>query len=522
MRFTYRSGQRPLDGYTLKRGVGQGGFGEVYLGVSDGGKEVALKLLRGQTDVEMRGIANCLNLKHPNLVHLYDLRSDDRGDKWLIMEYVLGESLGQVLDRHPNGLPASLASEWFGNIARAVGYLHDHGVVHRDIKPANIFLEAGNLKIGDYGLSKSMGSSGRAQTQTVGTVHYMAPEVSTGNYNKSVDIYACGVMFHEMLTGRLPFDGETDGEILMKHLTGTPTLESVPPAYRPVLAKALEKDPLLRWATMTEMARAVEAVIPATVMIASPVALVAPVAATVTAAPPAIAPAKALPIALATTTTLAVAKPVRVAARDRLMDLTGAMVKAPVVAALGTGIYAIANRHGDPLTLGKLFLLSVAVSWAVLATSAGARYKTSDSWGRRARLGGLGLLIGFFAFWLTGTTAETETTELVGFAPGMSFRFAEADASRLGYYLLYFGGVLGACRWWRMTAKDRKDRFSLFPPIAAGFWASVFLFAFAQTGEGNFGLAILPMVLSAVAVQWVSPWQAAPPPVAKKLRWKAA
>ena len=96
MKFTYRSGQRPLDGFTLKRGVGQGGFGEVYFAVSDGGKEVALKLLRGHTDAELRGIGHCLNLKHPNLVHLYDLRTDSRGEKWVVMEYVFGESLAQV------------------------------------------------------------------------------------------------------------------------------------------------------------------------------------------------------------------------------------------------------------------------------------------------------------------------------------------------------------------------------------------------------------------------------------------
>ena len=113
LKFTYRSGQRPLDGYTLKRGVGQGGFGEVYFAVSDGGKEVALKLLRGDTDVELRGIAQCLNLKHPNLVHLYDLRTDARGDHWVVMEYVSGESLAQVINRHPSGLPLELIREWF-------------------------------------------------------------------------------------------------------------------------------------------------------------------------------------------------------------------------------------------------------------------------------------------------------------------------------------------------------------------------------------------------------------------------
>src|SRR5262245_45596350 len=130
MKFTYRWGQRPLEGYTIKRGLGQGGFGEVYFAVSDGGKEVALKLVRGQSDTELRGIANCLNLKHPNLVHLYDLRKDIQGDHWLVMEYMHGEPLSAVLNRNPQGLPEAQARQWFLEAARAVAYLHDHAVVH--------------------------------------------------------------------------------------------------------------------------------------------------------------------------------------------------------------------------------------------------------------------------------------------------------------------------------------------------------------------------------------------------------
>jgi len=135
MKFAYGTGQRPLDGYTIKRGIGRGGFGEVYFGVSDGGKEVALKLLRGNQDVELRGVAQCLNLKHPNLVGLFDLKTDGQGDAWVVMEYVSGETLNVVLHRHPNGLPPELAQQWFLGLAKAVSYLHDHGIVHRDLKP---------------------------------------------------------------------------------------------------------------------------------------------------------------------------------------------------------------------------------------------------------------------------------------------------------------------------------------------------------------------------------------------------
>src|SRR3954451_16570184 len=120
MKFTYASGQRPLDGYTIKRGIGRGGFGEVYYGLSDGGKEVALKLIQGNLEVELRGMTQCLNFKHPNLVNLYDLRRDEHGDHWVIMEYVAGETLHTVLQRHPNGVAVDLARQWFQGIAAAV------------------------------------------------------------------------------------------------------------------------------------------------------------------------------------------------------------------------------------------------------------------------------------------------------------------------------------------------------------------------------------------------------------------
>ncbi len=97
LRFVYAGGARPLAGYTIKRGVGQGGFGEIYYAVSDAGKEVALKLIRRNLDVEVRGIRQCLNLKHPHLLSLYDIREDDKGEIWVVMEYIAGQCLEQTL-----------------------------------------------------------------------------------------------------------------------------------------------------------------------------------------------------------------------------------------------------------------------------------------------------------------------------------------------------------------------------------------------------------------------------------------
>src|SRR5215469_386383 len=117
MKFTYASGSRPLEGYTIRRGVGRGGFGEVYYATSDAGKDVALKLIRRNLDVELRGVTQCLNLKHPNLLSLYDVKQDEMGDSWVVMEYVAGESLEAVLGRHSDGLPRQDVLSWFHGIA---------------------------------------------------------------------------------------------------------------------------------------------------------------------------------------------------------------------------------------------------------------------------------------------------------------------------------------------------------------------------------------------------------------------
>ncbi len=159
MKFTYASGSRPLDGYTIKRGIGIGGFGEVYFAVSDAGKEVALKRIQRNLDVEIRGVSQCLNLKHPNLIALWDIRQDSEGESWVVMEFVAGETLKDVVDRNPNGMPMTEAHAWFKGIVAGVKYLHDHGIVHRDLKPGNIFEDEGLIKIGDYGLSKFISSS---------------------------------------------------------------------------------------------------------------------------------------------------------------------------------------------------------------------------------------------------------------------------------------------------------------------------------------------------------------------------
>lgn len=509
MKFIYRSGQRPLDGYTIKRGVGQGGFGEVYFAVSDGGKEVALKLLRGQSDAELRGISHCLNLKHPNLVHLYDLREDDRGDRWVVMEYVFGESLAQVINRHPNGLPLDLVREWFVALARGVGYLHDQGVVHRDLKPANIFVEHGQLKVGDYGLSRRMsGSQGGEMTRGVGTPHYMAPEIKNGNYTRTIDIYACGVILFETLTGHPPFDGETPGEVLMKQQLDSPDLSKCPAAFVPVLEKALDKNPVRRFATMPEFARAVEEA--AVRAGAPPTQSLPPVAAP--PAPAASAEAPRRPVAVPVNRAEPEERPKFVSGplpqvwRERLTELCGSFAVAPLIALLCTAPWAVFPSNAAWTVLGRVLLLSTALSWAVLVVARPPRRHDPNTWGRRFHLLLAGMAVGLLAFWLDGWAP--------GHGGSLDSRFTPDTISTGIRYAFYFGLAAAAMRWWRLTDRQRRERFRLFPLFAAGFWGCAFLFLWPwESAVGGVGVA--PLVIAAVAVQVASPWAGQPSPIGR-------
>ena len=254
-RFTHAPDSRPLDGYTIKRAIHRGGFGEVYYGLSDGGKEVAMKLLHQHCDVELRGANACLNLNHPNLVTIFDIKREPGGDWWVLMEYAGGPRLADVIEDR-GSLPVEEIEHWLRGIVAGLSFLHERGLVHRDLKPANIFAEGGTVKVGDVGLSKFVSESrASAHTRSVGTVYYMAPEVSRGRYGRGVDVYALAVMLFEMYTGKVPFDGETPAEILMKHLSAPPDLSALPTNLRPVFARALHKDPEQRTCSAAELER---------------------------------------------------------------------------------------------------------------------------------------------------------------------------------------------------------------------------------------------------------------------------
>jgi hypothetical protein len=511
MKFTYNSGQRPLDGYTLKRGIGRGGFGEVYYAVSDGGKEVALKLVRGNLEVELRGMAQCLNLKHPHLVSLYDMRTDAQGDHWVVMEYIAGEPLSVVLGRHPEGLPHELTQQWFIALARAVGYLHDHGIVHRDLKPGNIFVENSLVKVGDYGLSKFMsGSQRNAQTQSVGTVHYMAPEISTGNYNRQIDIYAAGIILYEMLTGRVPFDGESAGEILMKHLTAPPDLSKLSNEYVPIVGKALAKNPAHRYATMAEMASAVESVDkrPQPAFRPAPAAPKRPFA-----GPPPIAPLKRPPRVEPILDVLPVPT-----VRAQVAELCGSLAMSAILAVAATGLWAAIGQVSDMTEIGSEYFLTVATCWAVLVPAKFWAGRRGDPWTRRTVMMTLGVGVGLAALWLDGWVPQLPVSETTGVQPNLAMRFPKAASlHNVASCLIYFGLAFFALRWWKLADRRRSHRFSLGPVMAAGFLSLALLLVWQDPWRGT-----LVLTTSAAIIQMVSPWQPAPPPLARRMRLRYA
>ncbi|MCI0334125.1 MAG: serine/threonine protein kinase [Planctomycetes bacterium] len=367
LKFTHPSGARPLEGYTIKRGVGRGGFGEVYFATSDAGKEVALKLIRRNLDVELRGVTQCLNLKHPNLIALYDIRTDEMGDQWVIMEYVSGESLEDIIDRNPNGMPVEEAMWWMRGVCGGVAYLHDHGIVHRDLKPGNIFSDEGTVKIGDYGLAKFISCSRRSgQTESVGTVHYMAPEIANGRYGREIDTYALGIILFEMLTGRVPFEGESVGEVLMKHLTAEPDLSTLEEPFRGIVQRALAKDPNVRIDTVSELVALLPGASEEVVL--TPIVRPAPT----TNAPAAAAAPSAAPFspAVARRDAYAAAQRGWSHAVNRMLPNADAPIEEPIWKAIRNGADFVRRRwHGEgvkPLPWFQKALLVLALVFAVL------------------------------------------------------------------------------------------------------------------------------------------------------------
>jgi len=534
--FTYRSGDRPLDGYTIKRGLGRGGFGEVYYALSDGGKEVALKLIQRHLDVELRGVSQCLNLKNAHLVSLFDVRNTDRGENWIVMEYMAGPSLQERLAKAEGPLPFEEAMHWLVGIGSAVDYLHQNGIVHRDLKPGNVFGEANQVKLGDYGLSKFISHSRRSgQTESVGTVHYMAPEISTGHYGKSIDIYSAAIIAFEMLTGEVPFDGESAGEILMKHLTAEPSLAKLAPALRPVFARALAKDPADRFQTVGALLDAVRAAHRGE----KPVDAPRPAGPVQPPPLPGKRPYEGEDEAYlryikaiervqayngvkgsAITTSLPPLPGTGKAKRRAVSDTLWGMFKAGLyAAALPALAYAAETAFsGGEGAAGSLLycwtaLAGTGLAWVVLLLGRFWDAFRVDTLERRALAAGIGLLLGPAALLLAvymGAVVPRgmeSVPALLAAGPSMWGSLWNNHASELLQFGLMFGVTLAAVDWYASASAYRAKRFSLWRVIFAGAVGTVAAAAFANPHGLTFGAA---SALAAVVVQWTAPYMSLP------------
>ena len=258
------------DRYRLLVKVGEGGMAEVYRAQDMLlGRAVAVKLLRSQYTSESSFLVRFLQeaqaaagLSHPNIVTVYDVGQD--GDqRYIVMEYVEGINLKDiVLESAPLGIDraVNIATQ----ICQAVGVAHRAGLVHRDVKPQNVLLTSGDhVKVTDFGIAIALSApKGLTEEGTVwGTPHYISPEQATGeDVGPTSDVYSIGVVLFEMLTGRLPFDGDSSVAIAMKHVREIPPPASrlnpaIPGELEAIIDKALSKLPEDRYRTASEFAQ---------------------------------------------------------------------------------------------------------------------------------------------------------------------------------------------------------------------------------------------------------------------------
>ena len=262
-------GELIADRYELLDVVGTGGMSSVYRALDTLlERNVALKVLHPHhgDDSEYverfrREARSVAQLSHPNIVTVID-RGESDGQQYIVFEYVDGESLKELVDR-TGPLPVRRVIELGLQIADALAFAHQHGLVHRDVKPQNVLINSeGEAKVTDFGIARSLDvEHGVTETGTVlGTSNYLSPEQARGQQvSPATDVYSLGVVLYELLTGAVPFPGENFVAVAMKHINDSPPslLAQRPDApMRLVYAieRALAKDPADRFPTMQAFA----------------------------------------------------------------------------------------------------------------------------------------------------------------------------------------------------------------------------------------------------------------------------
>jgi serine/threonine-protein kinase len=259
--------------YRLERRLGSGGMADVWLaGDQELGRKVAIKILheRYANDTQFverfrREATHAAGLSHPNVVSIYD-RGEAEGSYYIVMEYVEGRTLKElILTRGP--CPVPVAISYVRQVLAALRYAHRNGIVHRDIKPRSVLVDhEGRVKGADFGIARAGSSQMTEAGSIIGTAQYLSPEQARGApVDESSDLYSTGVVLYELLTGEVPFTGETPVEIAMKHLQQVPPAPStirheIPHDLDLVVLRALAKEPADRYRSAKELDRDLELV----------------------------------------------------------------------------------------------------------------------------------------------------------------------------------------------------------------------------------------------------------------------
>lgn len=260
--------------YQILAPIGEGGMALVFLARDlRTGHDVAIKFLRPEYKENpdflsrfQREATAASKMSHHNIVNLLDVGTTD--NPYIVIEYVNGKTLKEII-KDSKTLPEDIAVQIAIRILSALQHAHQAGIIHRDIKPQNILVnQKGYIKVSDFGIARMVGTKTAtipdADKSVMGTVHYFSPEQAQGDTATiSSDLYSVGVVLYEMLTGSVPFDGETPVSIALQHVQAKPrplreTNPEVSPSVEAVVLKALEKSPVNRYHTALEMAQALK------------------------------------------------------------------------------------------------------------------------------------------------------------------------------------------------------------------------------------------------------------------------
>ena len=258
--------------YEVQQKIGVGGMADVYRGKDTLlGRPVAIKILHQNFGSDQDFVARFKReaqaagkLNHPNVVSMYDV-GFDQGFHYIIMEYVSGCTLKEYIQHHGDQVTVQEAVKITVAIAEGLEHAHMMGIVHCDVKPHNILItDSGRVKVTDFGIARAINSATTMMytNSVMGSAHYISPEQASGkSINVSTDIYSLGVVLYELLTGEVPFRGETPVSVALQHVKDpvvVPRIKNamIPPQLEQVVLIALEKEPGKRFGSISEMIQA--------------------------------------------------------------------------------------------------------------------------------------------------------------------------------------------------------------------------------------------------------------------------